>query len=83
MTSDAQHPFFRPLWRRIAIVAFCAGWAAFEFYMGNETWGWITLAVGAYGAWLFLISYQPPAEEKPAADPAPSTQDDAGGKDET
>lgn len=56
--SDTQHPFFRPLWRRVALVAFCSGWAGLEFYMGHETWGWITLAIAAYAAWAFLISYK-------------------------
>ena len=25
--KDVDHPFFRPLWRRIALVAVCLGWA--------------------------------------------------------
>ncbi|WP_417686289.1 DUF3329 domain-containing protein [Roseibium sp.] len=68
MTSDSQHPFFRPLWRRIAIVAFCASWAAFEFYNGNETWGWITLAITAYGAWTFLFAYTAPEDKSDTSD---------------
>ncbi|WP_417670018.1 DUF3329 domain-containing protein [Roseibium sp.] len=65
MVSDSQHPFFRPLWRRIAVVLFCAAWAAFEFYNGNQTWGWITLAVGAYAVWTFLINFEPSAPNGP------------------
>ncbi|MFD1696426.1 DUF3329 domain-containing protein [Roseibium aestuarii] len=60
--KDAEHPFFRPLWLRIAIVVACSGWAAFEFSMGNMSWGWITTAVAAYGAWTFLIAYKPPQD---------------------
>jgi hypothetical protein len=62
MTSDSQHPFLRPLWRRIAIVIFCFGWAGVEFYNGNQTWGWITIAVAAYAVWTFLISYTEPED---------------------
>ncbi|TIM59821.1 MAG: DUF3329 domain-containing protein, partial [Mesorhizobium sp.] len=25
--KDSEHPFFRPLWRRVAIVAVCLVWA--------------------------------------------------------
>lgn len=67
MPSDAEHPFFRPLWRRVAVVAFCFGWAGLEFYNDSQTWGLIALAAAAYGIWTFFISYKPlpdVAEEK-------------------
>jgi hypothetical protein len=32
---DNEHPFFRPLWRRILLVAVCVGWSIFEFSMLN------------------------------------------------
>lgn len=62
MTSDSQHPFLRPLWRRIALVVFCFGWAGFEFYNGNQTWGWITTAVAVYAVWTFLVGYKLPED---------------------
>jgi hypothetical protein len=68
MPSDAEHPFFRPLWRRIVLVVFCFGWAGFEFYHGNQTWGLITLAVAAYGVWTFFIAYKPPPDDPEAND---------------
>ena len=64
MTRDQDHPFLRPLWRRIALVAFCAAWAAWEVHGGEAFW--MTLAVGmtAYAAWTFLITYPKPDEQK-------------------
>ncbi|RVD37518.1 DUF3329 domain-containing protein, partial [Mesorhizobium sp. M4A.F.Ca.ET.020.02.1.1] len=29
--KDYEHPFFRPLWRRIAVVAVCLAWSVIEF----------------------------------------------------
>ncbi|MBO0343751.1 hypothetical protein J0X15_00835 [Roseibium sp. CAU 1637] len=71
--KDSEHPFFRPLWRRIAVVVICAGWASFEFYMGNTTWGWITAAIGGYAIWTFLITYTGPVEPKQERISSPET----------
>jgi len=60
--KDQDHPFFRPLWRRVAIVAFCAAWAAFEYYNQQELWGMIALGMTAYGVWTLLWTYKVPAE---------------------
>ncbi|RJG47155.1 DUF3329 domain-containing protein [Mesorhizobium sp. DCY119] len=60
MTKDSEHPFFRPLWRRIALVAFCLVWAGIEFAMDSPTWGMIMLGFSAYAAWQYLFSYAPP-----------------------
>ncbi len=60
--KDADHPFFRPLWRRIALVATCLLWAGLEFYGGSQNWGLIALAFAGYGAYQFLFRYQPPAD---------------------
>lgn len=64
--KDSEHPFFRPLWRRIALVAVCAGWAVLEYVGGSPTWGMIALAFTAYGAWQFLYLYKPADESEPA-----------------
>jgi hypothetical protein len=75
---DVDHPFYRPLWRRVLIVAFCAVWTGVEFYNGASTWGFIFLAVGAYAACSLLIFFNPKdkaevaaaPEDKPAGDDA-------------
>lgn len=52
--------FFRPRWRRIAIVAACAGWAALEWVSGQQGWATIAAAVTAYGVWSFFIAWKDP-----------------------
>ena len=71
--KDADHPFFRPLWRRIAIVAFCAAWAVWEYSNNQAMWATIAGGMAAYGAWVFLVTYKPPAE--PPSDQAPDKKE--------
>ncbi|MBP1861209.1 hypothetical protein [Rhizobium herbae] len=57
---DPDHPFYRPLWIRLLIVAVCAIWTAVEFYVNLETtWGMIFLAVTAYTACVLIIFFKP------------------------
>lgn len=59
----AHHPFYRPLWRRIAIVATTVVWTGFELiYSRDGFWGIIALAFLAYSVWTFFITYKPPPE---------------------
>lgn len=60
--KDNEHPFFRPLWRRVLIVAICIAWSIFEFVTNAPFWGTLALGFAAYGVWQFFITYQPPAE---------------------
>jgi hypothetical protein len=50
--------WFRPLWRRVAVVVFCFGWSGWE-WLGNhdQTWGIITLGLVAYSVWTFFITF--------------------------
>ncbi|UUP18608.1 DUF3329 domain-containing protein [Nitratireductor thuwali] len=56
---DASHPFFRPLWRRVLVVAICIGWGLFEFVSGAPFWGILFTGAGAYAAWVLLIAKTP------------------------
>jgi len=78
--NDREHPFFRPLWRRILLVAFCACWAAWEIFNGERFWAYLTLGITAYGAWVFLLSYDRPG--RPAPPPDPGDKPDPGNKKE-
>ncbi|CAN5378802.1 hypothetical protein BH10PSE7_BH10PSE7_22680 [soil metagenome] len=65
--DDKHHPFFAPLWRRIAIVLVVAGWLVFEL-LGPHDPIWITAAAGslAYSIWSFLITWpKPPPPTEP------------------
>jgi hypothetical protein len=61
---DTDHPFFRPLWVRVLIVAVCVLWAAFEFATGSPFWGVIFGALGAYAAWSFFVTFDPQREDR-------------------
>lgn len=55
-----DHPFYRQLWRRVAIVVVAAAWAAMELYARDGFWTVIAVAVLAYSVWAFLIIYPKP-----------------------
>jgi hypothetical protein len=59
-----DHPFFRPLWRRIVVVGLTLGWAAFELATGNPFWAILFGALGAAALWGLLINYSPPGSSK-------------------
>ena len=62
--KDHEHPFFRPLWRRIAFTLVCAAWAVFEFAANAPGWGMIALGFTFYAAWQFFWLYR--ESERPA-----------------
>lgn len=72
MTSDSNHPFFRPLWRRIAIVAVVLAWSVVEWVNGQTMWGVMTLLIAVYGVWVFFVKYDPgPVSGEERGDRAP------------
>lgn len=58
MSSKQQHPFLDPLWRRVVIVAFCAGWSVLEWINQQTGWGMLTAAATVYGVWSLLLTYE-------------------------
>jgi hypothetical protein len=71
MASNSME-WFRPLWRRVAVVVFCLVWSAWEWF-GNhdQTWGIITLGLAAYSIWTFFINFDKQAGPPPGGDGAP------------
>lgn len=63
---DLNHPFFRPLWIRVAVVAACLGWALFEFLgpRGSPFWGILFGAIGLYSAYAFFLNFNPREPDK-------------------
>ncbi|MEJ6782457.1 DUF3329 domain-containing protein [Aminobacter sp. Piv2-1] len=57
--NDQNHPFLRPLWRRIVLVGICAAWSILEFATGSPFWGTLAGGMAALGAYQFLIAYKP------------------------
>jgi len=58
MFGTSSHPFFDPLWRRIALVVFCLCWSGVEFYFANTMWGYLILAIAVYAGWAYLLTYK-------------------------
>ena len=59
---DTSHPFYRPRWRRIAIVAVCAAWFLFELLVSHDTLFMpLTAALSVYTAWVLLLRWKEPA----------------------
>jgi hypothetical protein len=72
---DADHPFFRPLWRRVALVLFCLTWTGFELWNGDGFWATMAGGMAAYAAWVFLLSYRPGGEAPTGTDSRGSNRD--------
>ncbi len=60
--ADRDHPFLRPLWRRVVLVAVCVGWAVLEYVNGAQGWAALAAGMAVLGAWQFLIAYPKPPE---------------------
>ena len=56
---DVQHSFFRPLWRRVAVVVICLGWAVYELATGSPFFAILFGAVGFYCVHQFFIAFAP------------------------
>ncbi|EJT04722.1 hypothetical protein [Rhizobium sp. CCGE 510] len=67
---DPNHPAYRRLWVRVAIVAVCFGWAAFEIVGGDPFWAVLSAAAGAYSFYMLFWTFKPqPATVEAAAEP--------------
>ena len=53
---DLHNPFFKPLWIRLLLVAFCFGCGVFEVSNGTYGWAAIFAVIGALAIWQFFIS---------------------------
>ena len=56
---DLQVPFFKPLWRRVVVVALCLIWAVFEVRNGAPFWGLVFAAAGLWCAYQFFFIWNP------------------------
>jgi hypothetical protein len=75
--KEAEHPFYRPLWVRIAITAAVIGWSILEWVNDEPIWGALTAAIAAWAIWMFFITYDPDAPRGEAkANEPPADQDE-------
>lgn len=56
---DLQQDFFRPMWRRFAVVIVCLGWAIVEFSTNAPFWGILFGGVGLYITWQLFFDGWP------------------------
>jgi hypothetical protein len=65
--NDLDHPFYRPLWRRAAVVISTALWTLFEtFYAQDSFWMVIALGIFIYAYYTLIHTWK----AKPPVDPA-------------
>lgn len=68
---DTDHPWFRPLWRRVLFTVLPVGWSVLEFFTGSPFWGTIFLGLAAFAGYGFFFDFEPgrtnanPPEEPP------------------
>lgn len=55
---EVRTAFFRPLWRRIAVVALVLVWTGVE--LRQEAWVWAAVfgAAGVYLIWAFFVAFE-------------------------
>jgi hypothetical protein len=71
LNIDTSHPIYRPLWVRLLIVGFSAGWAILELVNHEIFWATLVGGVAVYSAYVLLFTFKPAPEkvEEPAAAP--------------
>lgn len=58
---DQQHPFYQPLWRRIAITITIVLWTGFEIFIaGDPLWLVLSSALLVYSIWVFFVTWPKP-----------------------
>ena len=62
---EQDSPFYKPLWRRIVIIAVVALWVAFEIYQGSGFWLVIAVAMFCYALWIFFLSWPKTPDNPP------------------
>ncbi len=55
---DPQHPFFKPLWRRILTVVAPAAWGLVELSNGASGWAILFFGASAYAAYELLFMFE-------------------------
>jgi len=79
--KESDLNWFRPLWRRVAVVVFLALWLAWEIvYTGEQLWMILVGAALAYALYTFFYAF-PKEETKHDPIPPPRPSDDKDGQD--
>lgn len=70
--------WFRPLWRRVAVVAFLCAWLGWEvFFTGEQFWMILVGAALAYALYTFFYAFpKEETENEQIPPPRPPERDD-------
>ncbi len=72
--KESETEWFRPLWRRLAVIAVIVGWVLLEWLVWqDELFRWVTLGALAYGLWTLFINF----DKGPKTPPTTPGGDDA------
>lgn len=55
---NIRHPFFNPLWRRVAMTASCVLWAGVEAYNGSWAWAALMMGIAAMAVYQFFLAWE-------------------------
>lgn len=55
---DTTHPFYRPLWRRLLLVAAPFLWAFLEYANGNALWAYVFAGIGGFLGWHLVVAWR-------------------------
>lgn len=74
---DQDHPFYKPLWRRLALIAAIGVWAFYEIaFVRDPMWMVLTGGLFVYAVWNFIVIW-PRADQTKADAPSEPTDKDA------
>lgn len=69
---NVDHPFLRPMWRRIVIVLLCLVWSVVEWTAGSPFWAVLASALTVYALWALILfppaSFAGPPEDQAGPD---------------
>ena len=58
--DEQKHPFYKPLWVRVAMVVTIALWLGFEIWQANSgLWMAIAAAMLGYAVYTFFLTWPP------------------------
>jgi hypothetical protein len=60
---DLDHPWFRPLWRRLLVTGIALGWGVLELASGSPGFAVLFLALGAYAGWRLFVTFNPRGDQ--------------------
>lgn len=55
--KESEIRFFKPLWRRLALLGTALVWTAIELVYGSEIWLVASLCLVAYILWRYLLRF--------------------------